>query len=289
MVNFEPYQGFRLPNKGRSVLLRGLSTANGLSSKQAMAMAVDLQILFSELSGLPAVAFGKPLLVEASQFAVADGLSFKVVTPAVEGFLREGRFRLGNPTYYANLGDDPGKDGWEGYSALCAHWEKRSLIAMVTTGYNCVAFCVTRARDRSRIAQIRNKFGGESERVVTITDTRAFAEILSKNIPNNKIHVRDVIYTGSKIISKNFANYADTDRIFVPGQDLDDKVMDIIDRDLAPEIYRDALMASLFTKPRSFSSEQERRILFELDEDVPEPYYIDVTAPEALRYLHFED
>lgn len=288
---FHPDAGFQLTFEGKSLLLQMTAISRRFSTRHRAAVATAAAGFLSRIGHKPALGSSRPRELRAADFPAVHGTAFKIVRPEIEPMLRNGSFRLGSPTYYANLGTDPGADGWEGFTSVFVDYADSTFSSAVTTGYNCVAFCTTRARDHGRLRHLREKFGGPDGRVIKITDMDGLARVLASHLPGGEASIRDVRYNDAKFIHLAAERYAALEALLMsapPPHDLTLEALHELNEAFAPLIHRDALLGSMFVKPVAYAAEQERRLLVELPADVPSPHYVDVVAPEALQFLTFE-
>jgi hypothetical protein len=288
---FEVDRGFRFRLGQRSILLSGMSIGNALSRRQRLSLATHMARLFAGIANqsFPANPVGGELAVQ--DFPQVSGTAFKIVPRDVELLLRNGQFKVGSPAFYAGLpNNDPAQDWWEGYSAFSATSGNKCFNAQVVAGFNALAFCTTRARDHRQLVDLKARFYGAESRLVKIVDIEGFADALATALGASEAEVRDVRYRDAKVLhfpGKDLTLLQSL--IYWPSEpSISDEMMDVIGRCLWSECFDTAMLASSFCKPVSYSVEQERRILFRFDEDIPSPYFRIFHAPDAVQFLKFE-
>jgi hypothetical protein len=261
-----------------------------MTARRRAGFAGPAMEFLAKLSGRTIPLSPNPREVILSDFPrLRGGGALKIVTPEAEERLRQGHFRLGSTTYYAQLKDDPRADVWEGYSVSTIRVGQNDMVsAFVSAGYNFLVFCTTSVRDASLISMLRHRFGG---RVVKIRNAWDFGLALAESLPKNltcmDIYIRDVRYADLKMLHANDYRLSNFLEIMGTGSIEKSKLTDVGGY-LFESIYEKAILGSVFVKPMMYSSEFERRIAFELKADVDPPYYVDVFAPEAVKFLDFE-
>jgi hypothetical protein len=122
------------------------------------------------------------------------------------------------------------------------------------TNYNFAIFCGTAQAMSTDL--MRGRFGN---RLVKIHSAKRFAEIARELLGAKKYHLHKVIYRNRKMhrSDKTLRNFK------ISASD------GLMNEPLFGALYESGFLPSLFIKPVRFQVEQEIRIAFELNEDIP--------------------
>lgn len=133
------------------------------------------------------------------------------------------------------------------------------------SGFNSLIICISSDARKSERRVRQRKFGN---RIIKIRDVTAFAQRIAELSGATRHCVRDVTYSDAKAV-KAVSRFPD-ELVRINGvADFKPSTFPWIAENWSDEIARLTEPASIFTKPRSFQIERERRIAFAFDTDEP--------------------
>ena len=167
-----------------------------------------------------------------------------------DNFISKGKFQFGSLKYYREIERDESRDEKEGYSNLVFENLDRQFFTSVISGFNYYILCGTNTLTHEEY--MSDQFG---DYVMKIKNIKSFAESVKKSIGAKSWACQKVNYSDfkSNIIRTELDNFEGAKP------------------DLSPEIFEliknNSIDSSVFTKPTSFESENEVRLIFEMDKN----------------------
>lgn len=256
-----------------------------MTSEQKKSLALTILNYLEAIDGRGQTQSVRPKALEPNDFLEIKNPSFfRFVDEQTLAYLKKGSFRFGTPHYYRDIEDDGRSDRLEGYAMVTLEGKKKAFSIAATAGFNCAVLCGTSALPSNyrRLQRMRQKFG---KYIMQIVDPVAFCSMMGEKLGAIQCCTRDILYADAKYMT-------------VVTNDLDDFLAEIGKGDLTDErlhklnirywasLYQHLLFPSAFSKPMRFSSERERRILFELPSNVEVPF-VTIEAPEVLKFIRF--
>lgn len=194
-----------------------------------------------------------------------DKKFIKYVSDETLQFIKKGSIQFGTTTFYRNHENAKIRDRREGDSFFHISHEDDQMHMFMETGFNCGVFCGTKESNENA-ALMASRFG---DNLIVINDIRGFAKAVSKKIGAVAYHIYDVNY-------HEYKNYVISNKIILKMKSINERAGGQMTMPLLHEMnqiffqtfYDSAFLPSLFAKPKSFESEQERRLVFELPGDI---------------------
>jgi hypothetical protein len=119
---------------------------------------------------------------------------------------------------------------------------------------------------------LRARFG---EVVVEISDFLVFVDRLASVLGATSSQVRDVVYTNAKLYSLK-QDFTRAREVLTGPRDTSEAIS-ALNRAFFEPLYVQSLIAGLDSKPKAFSTERERRVVFEMPSDLGS------TAPKIIK------
>jgi hypothetical protein len=298
-------RGFRLARGKISVLLHGLSFGRKLTGAQTMALAraIDeynegVKVLgenencaeeTGDGSGDPFASLIRSLATPEVPLTMADfgevknGPFFKYVNEEVWTSLRRGCFWFNTAGYYRSTPNIAIQDRHEGYGHFHLTSGNDQLNVTASSGYNCTILCGTSAVDGGIEQLMRSRFGAKR---IVINDVRGFAECVAARIGATRARVHDVVYHDVL----NFAGeLPGVDHLFeITGRDnLTREALHRVNERFFNVFYEYGMLPALFTKPLRYADERERRIVFDMPQDLNE--LVKIEDRSFLEYVSFHE
>lgn len=132
----------------------------------------------------------------------------------------------------------------------------------MTAGWNYVVLCGTSAVDAT--PTMSNTFGGK---LVSIDDVEGFCALAAELLGAKSTMTRDVIYRDSKVCTASRPDIVDIVTLTGLGN-LTPGSLRAVNMALFEDLYEIGRLPTLFLKPACYAHEKERRIAFELPQDV---------------------
>ncbi len=268
---FIPDVGYRYIGDGRSVII-----ANSALTKEREVFydtdifnyAVASQTYLDGIKDIEKQHYDFRPVLKAEDFQSFCGrYIFKFMAEeAYSKFAKNGSFLLSSLQRFRDFEEQgsPAGDRFEGSAYCCFTVENRNLLTSTMSGFDMLIFSA--AADLSAVEDMRLKFGP----VILRIDLAAFAGALGRQIGGIPV-VRAVRYADLKMYR------ADLSLKSVVGfpQTLKPK--------LARALRTRARLPSVFAKPQRFEAENEIRIAFLMDRDVPAMKSVNI--PHILRQV----
>ncbi len=284
---FDADKGHHLFFEGNSILVHAMSVGAHLATSQKRGFAQASLNYLEGISERPATRRAAPRFLERSDFPDIHKPSFfKFVDDEALAHLKRGSLRLGTPSYYRTTEDDGRADHLEGYATVFLEGEQKSFNLTATSGFNCAVFCGVAARPTNfrRLEKMREKFGTH---LIQIIDPTTFGALICEQLGGIRYHIRDVQYADAKYMSIDTDDLDDFLRTFGTG-DLTKETIHEINTRYWHAFYEHLLLPSVFSKSKKFSSENERRMLFELSTNITTPF-LTVEVADVARHIRFHD
>lgn len=284
---FEADRGCHLFSKGISILVHGMSVGGHLTKLQKRQFATAILNYLEGLSETPSTRLAAARSLEHGDFPdIRKPSFFKFVDDEARAHLKRGSLRLGTPSYYRTIEDDGRADHLEGYSAVFLEGEQKSFNLSATSGFNCAVLCGVSSRPPNfrRNEKMREKFG---KHLIEIVDPSAFGALICRQLSGMRWQIRDVRYIDAKYMSIEtndldaFLDAYGTDNL------TEAKIHDLNTR-YWHAFYEHLLLPSVSSKPKRFSSESERRMMFELPSNIEAPF-LTLEVQNLVQYVRFHD
>lgn len=284
---FEAYKGYHFFSEDISILVHAMSVGAHLTRGQKRHFALATLNFIEGLSETPTTRLATARSLEHSDFPdVRKPSFFKFVDEEARAHLKRGSLRLGTPSYYRTIEDDGRADHLEGYSTVFLEGEKKSFTLSATSGFNCAILCGVSSRPPNfrRDKEMREKFG---KHLIEIVDPSAFGALICRQLNGMRWQIRDVRYIDAKYMSIEtndldaFLDVYGTDNL------TEAKIHDLNTR-YWHAFYEHLLLPSVSSKPKRFSSESERRMMFELPSNIETPF-LTLEVQNLAQYVRFHD
>jgi hypothetical protein len=271
-------RGFRLHRGQVSILTKMLAWAKPLTEKERFDLARITRNFHDDVAGVPKTPPDFRQTMTADEFPERNPKKlYRFTSREVwEKHLSRGDFQLGTLAFYRATENLKIRDQREGYAHLAICWPHKEMHCSVEAGANCVVLCCTRRAVSARML-MSERFG---DMLIEINDPVSFSSRVSEKIGAARVNIRDVVYSDPKTfrVETNFK----TDPEILRDDTLEG--LHSFNRQMFQVLYDAALLPSLFSKPKEFSVEQERRVAFELPYDVPGDF-IRISDPGLLDHI----
>jgi hypothetical protein len=280
---FVPNGGFRWYRGGSSILTQAFSFGWRLSSQENLAYARAVYQFLDGVSPRAPIDYQSGSVLIGADFPeVSDAEFYKYLSHGTWGYVKDGSFQFGSAAYYRSTPNMNIRDEREGAGTFHLTSGPQQLNMTLTSGFDAAIFCGTGGiGDR---ALIHKKFG---ERLIRIRPVRRFAELVARRIGARNFEIRDVIYTDFKsyqIELPGINDAIDILRAENPRGDLTERSGHKLNKRFFEQFHRIGKLPSLFTKPRAYAVERERRIIFDLPRDLDLPQ-IRLSDPSLLKFI----
>jgi hypothetical protein len=279
----EPTRMLRLVRDSRSVLVGGISAFSKRFTDSQIASFAELLVHRS-----PELAHKK--LQIAPALTLADFLErsteplYKYVSDATWQHISRGSIQLGTASYYRTTSNMNIRDQREGASSFHLLSEDLTFNVDMMIGDNCAVFCGTAHIEGPDHTLMLSRFGGPRIKIDPLPD---FIALLAKHIKPFRTRVFDVCYTDLKHFVADDPDIGRYPQIVGYG-DLDAAALQRLNENYFDRFYDYAFFPSLFSKPIDYKEERERRIVFELEDDISTPTII-INDEALLEFITLVD
>jgi hypothetical protein len=268
---FEQDGGFRLFRDRVSVLGQSNLFGRRLTAQQNLLLAKRLDDYIAAISGLgngpltPDSKFPDTPLTKADFIEVDHSAPFyKYVNDTTWNYLRSGSFQFGTAEFYRNQPNIEIQDQREGYGhfhLVCGHDQ---LTMSLVSGYNCAIYCGTDQIDGSNDDLMRTRFGRKR---IKIEPVGGFIARAKKCIGAYRSRIYDVVYRDIKSLVDDFSDVRRF--IEIAGQQkLSHGALHKLNKAYFSTFYEYGLLPGIYSKPKRYSQERERRLIFETKRDI---------------------
>lgn len=276
--NFEQNGGYRLFRDRVSVLSRSFSFSRRLTDQQNLALAKRLDDFFAAIDGHvdgaldPNSKLPETPLTKADFAEVNPATMYKYAEDATWEHLRRGSFQFGTAEYYRNSPNIKIQDRREGFGHFHLTFGNDQLNVSLISGYNCGIFCGTDQIDGPNDDLMRERFGRKR---IKIEPVREFIARAKKCIGAYRSRIYDVVYRDIQSYADEFPDVRKFIEITGRG-DLTPASLRKLNRKFFRTFYEYGLLPGLYCKPKGYSVERERRLIFETTRDIrTKPIIID--------------
>ncbi|OEK01864.1 hypothetical protein BFP97_10205 [Roseivirga sp. 4D4] len=176
----------------------------------------------------------------------------------IDSFFKDGTLRLGTFKDYQKSENEEIGDKSEGCLLVIGRNSKRTGIAHISSGFNNFVFCCF---DGEADQTLVGKF--DYDDYFFIDNPNGFAQAIADRLPCPNIYRSRCVYRNDKVLvgtpPPNFNFYK-----------------------MSHELRNLVNWGQYFIKPVRFSHQKEYRFIWELDEDIDEPFLM--KCPEAVEY-----
>jgi hypothetical protein len=281
-------EGYVYRRNKRSILVSVPSAGQVLTAEQSIAYTNAIQE-FLRAVGEEAVAAAPahappPRVLTPEEFAEpADQQFFKYVPAQTWKYLQKGSFQFGSAEYYRHAENPNVKDWLEGLCTVQLVSADDQVTFTIRVGFNCAIFCGTReinGPDHERMIGQFSDSGGKCLRIRPVPD---FMAHVKKRTRAFRVRLHDTIYTDAKVLTLQHSEASRLPTYLKGSPSLDE-----INRRFFAELYEVGLLPSLYIKPTSNMRERERRLVFELRDDLTRPVVI-VNDKDLLQFVEVVD
>ncbi len=287
-TTFLANEGFVCRRDKRSILLSAFAAGQVGTADQTIAYTNAIQEFLRAVGEEAVVATPvdapPPRLLTLEEFTEpADQHYYKYVPARTWKYLQEGSFQFGSAEYYRRAENPNVRDWLEGLSTVQLFSGNDQVTFAIRAGFNCAIFCGTReinGPDHERMMAQFSDGGGKCLRIRPVPD---FMAHVKKRTRAFRVRLHDTIYTDAKVLMLQHSE-ASRLRTYLKGS----PSIEQINRRFFAELYEFGLMPSLYLKPTSYLHERERRMVFELRDDLTSPVVI-VKDKELLQFVDVVD
>ena len=274
--------GIKFTKSGNSFILSMISVGEKLTQDQLGSLAKITRNYLDALSGRDAIIDSEDPAEYPDFDSRADNILIKYVTNESLLHIKNGTLQLGSTQYYRDISRIESQDQHEGYGLLHIPVEERMLHCSGTAGFNTYIFCGSRRDVDDRL--MRQKFGPNR---ITITNPIRFFDFINRKISGKKFSIRDIQYGDKKnyIVSKN--KIILTEPFIHPRESIRAGELQSFVHSNFQELQTLFMLPAILTKPARYSSEKERRVLFDMNKDLDKPTII-VDIKQISRYLRID-
>jgi hypothetical protein len=260
---FEPDQGYHFYRDNHSILIRAMSYGRRLTDDQTASYVRGTNRFMDALKSVdaPIPTLTKPL-VESDFADHSDQPLYKYVSDSTWTYLSEGSFQFGTAKYYRETPNINVQDRHEGASTFHLTHDDNQLNVTIVSGLNCALFCGTSSLDGPEHSRMLEQFGAKRIKIDPLKD---FISIVKPHLGAFSARTHDVKYTDLKNYTAEFPGIERFGEISRLGgsSDLNRRKLRKLNEAFFSTFYKYGFMPSLFSKPTSYESERERRIVFE--------------------------
>jgi hypothetical protein len=287
-TKFQANEGIFVRRNRRAILVSALAVGQVLTTEQSIAYTKSVQeylrAVGEEAVSATATDAPAPRVLTSEEFAEpADQQFFKYVPARTWKYLQEGSFQFGSAEYYRRVENPNVKDWLEGLSTVQLVSGDDQVTFTIRAGFNCTIFCGTRVINGSDHERMMAQFSDGGGKCLRIRPVPDFIAHVKKRTRAFRVRLHDAIYTDAKVLT---LQHPAAPRIstYLKGSPSIERVV----RELFAELYEVGLIPSLYIKPTSNMHERERRIIFELRDDLTSPVVI-VNDKDLLQFVEVMD
>jgi hypothetical protein len=265
---FEKYGGYRFVRDKKSILVHAISYGRRLTDGQVAAydsrVNAFLDAVLPRASG--DAKYAQALTRTDFPDLKAEPL-YKYVSNATWEYIRQGSFQFGTAQYYRTTPNIDIQDQREGASSIHLASVNNQLNVTLTSGFNCAIFCGTAHIQGPDHDLMLSRFGRKRLKIEPVSK---FLARVCKLTGSFRAHVFDVVYNDLKNYAVELEGVERFNAI-TGGHDLTRGALRQINKAFFETFDEYGFMPSLFAKPTRYSQEHERRIIFEMRDDLRKP------------------
>jgi hypothetical protein len=264
---FEGDKGHRFYRHRVSVLVQAITYGRRLDGEQLSKYVANINVYLDGISGRTRAQYNDIAPLSRTAFPQVKVNSFyKYVSDETLGYTKRGSFQFGTAQFYRNSDNAKIRDEREGASTFHIGFRDNQVHVSVISGFNCAIFCGVADRAHTDEKLMRSRFG---RNLLVIKDLKKFATRACSLLGAKKVYIYDVIYSDLK----NYVLEMDGVVRFheITGSGMNNKALHEINQCFFQAFYDASFMPSLFSKPTRYAPERERRIIFEMNEDIQSP------------------
>jgi hypothetical protein len=262
---FEKDAGYRFSRDKRSVLVHAISYGRRLTDEETAAYNRHVNAyLDAVMRRTNEVYKYAQALTRTDLPDVESEPLYKYVSDATWEYIRKGSFQFGTAQYYRSTPNINIQDQREGASSLHLASGNNQLNVTLTSGFNCAIFCGTAQIEGPDHELMLSRFGRKRLKIEPVT---GFMACVCRLTGAFRAHVFDVVYNDLKDYA---AEHSGIERFYkiTGGGDLNKRSLRQINEAFFATFEEYGFMPSLFAKPTRYSQERERRMIFEMRDDL---------------------
>ncbi|WP_407187421.1 hypothetical protein [Bradyrhizobium centrosematis] len=269
----------RLVRDTRSVLIGGISAFSTRLTDAQLASYAELMARRSSEAEQETFQIAPALTLSDFSDRSTEPLYKYVSDDTWQRYISKGSIQLGTASYYRTTPNMNIRDRREGASTFHLLADDFTFNVDMMIGDNCAVFCGTAQMEGPDHELMRSRFG---ERRIKIDPLPDFIAFISERTKAFRTRVFDVRYTDLKHF---VAEDLEITRYFqtVGKGDLDAAALRKLNENYFDIFHDYAFLPSLFSKPLAYADERERRIVFELTDDISAP--ININDEALLKFI----
>jgi hypothetical protein len=190
---------------------------------------------------------------------------YKYLSDATWDYIRQGSFQFGSAEFYRKTPNIKIQDQREGASNIHLISGDNQLNVALISGFNCAIFCGTAHIEGPDHKRMLSCFGSKRLKIEPVSK---FVARVCKLTGAFRAHVFDVVYNDLKHYAAERPGIEQFSFIAKKKQQLTRSDLRRINKAFFATFEEYGFMPSLFAKPTRYSHEHERRIIFEMRDDL---------------------
>jgi small nuclear ribonucleoprotein (snRNP)-like protein len=262
---FEKDNGYRFFRDKKSVLVHAISYGRRLTEGKVAAYDAHTNRYLDAVMPRASDSYEYAQALRPSDFPdVKSQPLYKYVSDATWEYIRQGSFQFGTAQYYRNTPNRNIQDQREGASSIHLTSQDNQLNVTLTSGFNCAIFCGTAHIEGPEHELMLSRFGRKRLKIEPLME---FLARVCRLTGSFRAHVKDVVYNDLK---NYVTEHAGIERFYaISGRgDLTNDALRQINEAYFGTFDEYGFMPSLFAKPTRYSQERERRLIFEMRDDL---------------------
>ncbi len=280
----EPTRMLRLVRDSRSVLIGSISAFGTRFTDARLASYAELVAKRFPEAEHKTFQIAPALTLSDFSDRSTEPLYKYVPDDTWQRYISKGSIRLGTASDYRTTSNMNIRDQREGASSFHLLSEDLTFNVDMVIGDNCAVFCGTAHIEGPDHTMMLSRFGGRRIKIDPLPD---FVALISRHIKPFRTRVFDVRYTDLKHFVADDPDIGRYPQIVGYG-DLDAAALQRLNENYFDRFYDYAFLPSLFSKPLDYKEERERRIVFELEDDISTPAII-INDEALLNFITLVD
>lgn len=267
---FERDRGFRIFRDKCSILLQAQAFGKRLTDREIADYCAAVDSYLDAVTPRDKLEYVPSEILPGVELKdVTNEPLFKYVDDKAWGYIQAGSFRFGTAMDYRASPHESDRDQHEGAGHFALASGDDQATVTITSGFNCAIFCGTSYLDGVAHSNMLSRHG---LRRIKIEPVAEFINEVAGRIDAIGSRIHDVIYTNRKVFKAELPGIEKIVHITGTGN-LTERRLRQLNRNFFDTFYRFGFVPSLYMKPatKSFMSEHERRIVFELQDDIKKP------------------